>query len=190
MDPKQLRTEHTSIQGRPGPLDLQHPFNYLNPTSDDSEALSLYEVPQKSGGRRTARRVLNMQRGIAQLGMRRTTMLEIAPSKPATMSSYAEWTQSPEAPRVVKKEPDSQEGTKGRGGRRSGGRVLKGEKDGGWSGRRPRPVTSRGHQGDSISRFGSPQEISSFPRRIRYYAQILSDTRSYFHSGFRSPGVA
>ena len=49
----------------------------------------------------------------------------------------------------------------------------------GWSGRRP--DASRDHQGDSVSPFGSPHEISSFSHRIRYYAQILSDMRSYFH---------
>ena len=48
--------------------------------------LPLYEVPQKSGGQRTARRV---QDDIAQLRMRRITMLDIAPSKPATTSNYA-----------------------------------------------------------------------------------------------------
>ena len=124
--------------------------------------------------------------GIAQLGTRRTTMVETAPNKPA-ISSYAEWTQSPGLFRVVKKEPDSQEGTNWRGGRRSCGRVLKGENGSGWSGRRQ--FTSSGHQGDSVSRFGSPQEMPSFSRRIRYYAQILSGTRSYFHSGCRCPGV-
>ena len=33
-------------------------------------------------------------------------MLKIAPRKPATMSTYAEWTQLPEGFRVVKKKPD------------------------------------------------------------------------------------
>ena len=66
------------------------------------------------------------------MGMRRTTMLEIGV---VTLSRY---TQSPEVVRVVKKEPGGQECTIGRG-RRSGGRVLKGEKVGGWSGRRPSP---------------------------------------------------
>ena len=182
MDPKQWRTKHTSIQGIPAPLDLLHPCNHL------TKKLSLYVVPQKSGGRLTARRVLSIQEGTEQLKTRRTTMSEIAPSKRATKSAYAEWTQSPAEHREVKKEPASQEGTKGRGGRRAGGRVLNGEKGVGWSGRHP--VTSRGHQGDSFSRFGSPQAISSFPRRIRYYAQTLSDTRSYFHSAFRHPSIA
>ena len=144
--------------------------------------MSLYEVPQKSGGRRTARIVLNIQESIAQLGMHRTTMLDIALSKLATRSIYADWMQSLEGLKVVKKEPDSQEGTKGRGGRRSGGRVLKGEKGGGWSG--SGPVIFRGHQGDSASRFGSPQQFPNFPRRILYNAQILSDARSYFHKIF------
>ena len=76
-------------------------------------------------------------------------MMETVLGKPATGSSNAEWTQSPEGVRVVKKETDSQEGTKGRGGRQSDWRVLKGEKGGGSSGRRP--ITSRGHQGDSVS---------------------------------------
>ena len=141
MDPKQWHTEHTNIQGMPGPLDLRHPSNHL------TKKLSLYEVPQKSGGRRTARRVLSTQAGTEQLGMRRTTMSEIAPREWATRSRYAEWTQSPEGT-VVKKEPDNQEGTKGRRGHRSGGRVLNGEKGVGWSGRRP--ATSRGQQGYSV----------------------------------------
>ena len=70
MDPKQWRNRHTSIQG----MDLRHPCNH-------QKTLSLYKVPQKSGGRRTARRVLNIQESTKQLGMRRTTMTEIAPSK-------------------------------------------------------------------------------------------------------------
>ena len=160
----------------PGPLDLRHPCNHLKKPVILSAA--------GTRGRRTARRVLNIQEGIAQLAMRRTTMLEMAPSRPVTRSRYDEWTQSTEWLRVVEKEPDSQEGTKGRGGRLSCERDLKGEKGAGWSERRP--VTSRDHQVDSLSRFGGPQEICSFPRRIRYYAQILSDTRSYFCSGFRS----
>ena len=138
-------------------------------------------MPQKSGGRRTARIVLNIQEGTEQLGMRQTTVSEMAPRE-RTTSRYAEWTQSPEDYRVVKTEPDSQEGTKGRRGRRSGGRVLNGEKGVGWS--RRRLATSRGHQGDSVSRFGSTQEISLFPGRVRYYAQILSDTRSDFRVVF------
>ena len=83
--------------------------------------------------------MLNIQEGIAQLGMRQITMLEIAPSKPATRSKYDEWTQSPEVLQVVKKEPVGQEGTIGQGRRRSGGRVLKREKGGGWSEKRPSP---------------------------------------------------
>ena len=101
-------------------------------------------MPQKSGGRRTARRVPNIQGGTKQLGMRRTTMSEIAPSK-RQGSGYAEWTQSSEGHRVIKKEPDtdSQEDTKGREARRSaGGRVWNGEKGVGWPGRRT--VASRG----------------------------------------------
>ena len=65
-----------------------------------------YEVPQKSGGRRTATIVLNMQASIAQLGMHRTTRLEIALSKPAIRSICAEWMQSPQGLRVVKKKLD------------------------------------------------------------------------------------
>ena len=114
MDPKQWRTEHTSIQNMPGPLDLRHPCNHLKP-------LPLNEVSQKSGGRGTGTRVLNTQEGIAQLCMRGTAMMETVLGKPTTGSSNAEWTQSPEGVRVVKNETDSQEGTKGRGGRQSGG---------------------------------------------------------------------
>ena len=95
-------------------------------------------MPQISGGRRTARRVLNIQEGIAQLETRRTIMLETAPNKTG-IRSYAGWTQLPELFRVVKKEPDSQEGTKARGRCRSGGRVVEGENGGGWSGKRPSP---------------------------------------------------
>ena len=39
-------------------------------------------------------------------------MLEIALSEPATRGSYAEWMQSPDGLRAVKKKPDSQEGSK------------------------------------------------------------------------------
>ena len=59
MDPKHWLTEQTSIQGTPGPLGLGHPCNHL-------KKLPLYEVPQKSAGRRTARRVLNIQEGIVE----------------------------------------------------------------------------------------------------------------------------
>ena len=81
--------------------------------------------------------------------MRRTIMSEIMPSKQTTSIRSAERTQSGEGHRVIKTDPDNQEGTKGREGRGSSGRILNGEKGVGWSGRRP--VASRGHQGDSVS---------------------------------------
>ena len=131
-------------------------------------------MPHESGGRRSARRVLNIQEDIAELGtMRRTTMLEIAPSKPTARSSYAEWTQSPDG---------SQEGARQSVGHQQRARRApiwwaSLERREWW--RMVRKVTSqlRGHQGDSVSLSGSRQEISSFPRRIWYYAraQTLSD---------------
>ena len=123
-----------------------------------------------------------------QSGIRRSARWEIGSSTWVIRSRYAEWTQSPEGHRVVKKALGNQGSTEQRGGCRSGGRVLNREKGAGWSGRHP--ISSRGHQGDPISRFGFPQETSSIPRRIWCCAQIFSVMRSYFHSSFCQPDIA
>ena len=52
-----------------------------------------------------------------------------------------------------------------------------------------RPVNSKCHHGYPVSSFGIPLEISSFPRRLWYSAQILSVTRSQLQSSFRRPGL-
>ena len=64
------------------------------------------------GGLRTAKRVLNIQEGIAQLRMHRVTMLEIAPSTPATKNSYG-------VDAIVRRAPSSQEGARQSEGHRT-----------------------------------------------------------------------
>ena len=73
MDPKQWRTRHTSIQDMPGPLDLRYLYNHLKNCH--------HMLCRRNQEGDVGRRGLNIQEGIAPLGMRRTAMEEIAPSK-------------------------------------------------------------------------------------------------------------
>ena len=64
-------------------------LGFATPMQSPNKKLSLCEVPQKSGGRRTARIALNIQEGTEQLGMRQTTVSEMAPRE-RTTRRYAE----------------------------------------------------------------------------------------------------
>ena len=75
MDPKRWRTEHTSIQGMSGLLELRGPCDHLT-----KKKLSKYEVPQSSGGRRAARRVPNT--GHRTIRSTQTSQVEDRAKKP------------------------------------------------------------------------------------------------------------
>ena len=140
-----------------------------------------------AGGRLTARRVPNTQVGTHQLGMRQPPRWEIGPSSRMTRSRYAECvrnrqngTEWPRRCRTIRSAPNSEERANLAAELRTERRASDGQvrSDG------QEPSHLQRSQGDPISRFGIPQETSSFWRRIWYCAYTLRVTDSHFHSIF------